>query len=215
MKNFYLITIIFLLSSCQTLSSIQETLGLVQEDPNAPVKLDENYDSFLEVSWKKNAEKPLLNLNLFKENIKSNIFFDINAGTIYNLNEAEIELIDIETGQLTKVFDLETNRIISGVSVGYNSFLYVDADGVVYAHDSNSGDLKWKKELEDVVLSKILITSTLVFLQTSSDVLYGMDLQTGETRWQKQAQAPLLSIRGTASPITYEGLVFTLSLIHI
>ena len=109
MKNFYLITIIFLLSSCQTLSSIQETLGLVQEDPNAPVKLDENYDSFLEVSWKKNAEKPLLNLNLFKENIKSNIFFDINAGTIYNLNEAEIELIDIETGQLTKVFDLNIN----------------------------------------------------------------------------------------------------------
>ena len=46
MKNFYVLTIIFLLSSCQTLSSIQETLGLVQEDPNAPVKLDENYESF-------------------------------------------------------------------------------------------------------------------------------------------------------------------------
>ena len=209
MKNFYVLTIIFLLSSCQTLSSIQETLGLVQEDPNAPVKLDENYESFLDVNWKKNVDKPLLNLNLFNENIESNLFFDINAGTIYNLNEKQIELIDIETGQLTEVFDLETDRIISGVSVGYNSFLYVDADGVVYAHDSNTGDLKWSKELEDVVLSKILITSTLVFLQTSSDVLYGMDLQTGETRWQKQAQAPLLSIRGTASPITYEGLIFT------
>ena len=209
MKNFYVLTIIFLLSSCQTLSSIQETLGLVQEDPNAPVKLDENYESFLDVNWKKNVDKPLLNLNLFNENIESNLFFDINAGTIYNLNEKQIELIDIETGQLTEVFDLETDRIISGVSVGYNSFLYVDADGVVYAHDSNTGDLKWTKELEDVVLSKILITSTLVFLQTSSDVLYGMDLQTGETRWQKQAQAPLLSIRGTASPITYEGLIFT------
>ena len=128
----------------------------------------------------KNVDKPLLNLNLFNENIESNLFFDINAGTIYNLNEKQIELIDIETGQLTEVFDLETDRIISGVSVGYNSFLYVDADGVVYAHDSNSGDLKWTKELEDVVLSKILITSTLVFLQTSSDVLYGMDLQTGK-----------------------------------
>ena len=209
MKNFYVLTIIFLLSSCQTLSSIQETLGLVQEDPNAPVKLDENYESFLDDNWKKNVDKPLLNLNLFNENIESNLFFDINAGTIFNLNEKQIELIDIETGQLTEVFDLETDRIISGVSVGYNSFLYVDADGVVYAHDSNTGDLKWTKELEDVVLSKILITSTLVFLQTSSDVLYGMDLQTGETRWQKQAQAPLLSIRGTASPITYEGLIFT------
>ena len=63
MKNFFLLTIIFLLCSCQTLSTIQETLGLVQEDPNAPVKLDESYDSFLEVNWEKNADKPLLNLD--------------------------------------------------------------------------------------------------------------------------------------------------------
>ena len=209
MKNFYVLTIIFLLSSCQTLSSIQETLGLVQEDPNAPVKLDENYESFLDVNWKKNVDKPLLNLNLFNENIESNLFFDINAGTIYNLNEKQIELIDIETGQLTEVFDLETDRIISGVSVGYNSFLYVDADGIFYAHDSTSGELTWTKALEDVVLSKMLITSTLVFVQTSSDILYGLDLQTGEIKWSKKAQSPLLSVRGTASPIIYEGLVFT------
>ena len=58
MKNFYLISTIFLLSSCQTLSSIQETLGFVQEDPNAPVKLDENYESFLDISWEKKLEKP-------------------------------------------------------------------------------------------------------------------------------------------------------------
>ena len=95
------------------------------------------------------------------------------------------------------------------MSVGYNSFFYVDADGIVYAHDANSGNLKWIKELEDVVLSRVLITSTQAFLQTSSDILYGMDLQTGEIKWQKQAQAPLLSIRGTASPIIYEGLIFT------
>ena len=98
MKNFYVLTIIFLLSSCQTLSSIQETLGLVQEDPNAPVKLDENYESFLDVNWKKNVDKPLLNLNLFIENIESNLFFDINAGTIYNLNEKQIELFEIVEG---------------------------------------------------------------------------------------------------------------------
>ena len=44
MKNFYILALIFILSSCQTLSSIQETLGFVQEDPNAPVKLDESYE---------------------------------------------------------------------------------------------------------------------------------------------------------------------------
>jgi outer membrane protein assembly factor BamB len=105
--------------------------------------------------------------------------------------------------------ELETSRIISGVSVGYNTFLYADADGVIYAHDSISGDLKWTKPLEDVVLSEILITSTAVYVQTSSDVLYGLNLQNGETKWSKKAQAPLLSIRGTSSPVAFEGLIFT------
>ena len=157
MKNFYLLGFIFMLSSCQTLSSIQETLGFVEEDPNAPMKLDENYESFLDVSWQKKIEKPLLDLSFFEENIESNKFFDINAGIIYNLNEKQLELINTDTGQLNKVFELETDRIISGVSVGYNSFFYVDADGIVYAHDANSGNLKWIKELEDVVLSLSLI----------------------------------------------------------
>ena len=209
MKNIYLIIIIFSLTACQTLGSIPERLGLTEEDPNAPVKLDLNYESNLELLWEKKAEKPLINFNFFEEKIESIKFFDLNASKIYNIKNRELELIDSDTGAVAELFELETNRIISGVSAGYNSFFYVDADGIFYAHDSTSGELKWTKALEDVVLSKILITSTLVFVQTSSDILYGLDLQTGEIKWSKKAQSPLLSVRGTASPIIYEGLVFT------
>ena len=209
MKNIYLIIIIFSLTACQTLGSIPERLGLTEEDPNAPVKLDLNYESNLELLWEKKAEKPIINFNFFEEKIESVKFFDLNASKIYNIKNRELELIDSDTGAVAELFELETNRIISGVSAGYNSFFYVDADGIFYAHDSTSGELKWTKALEDVVLSKILITSTLVFVQTSSDILYGLDLQTGEIKWSKKAQSPLLSVRGTASPIIYEGLVFT------
>lgn len=209
MKNIYLIIIIFSLTACQTLGSIPERLGLTEEDPNAPVKLDLNYESNLELLWEKKAEKPIINFNFFEEKIESIKFFDLNASKIYNIKNRELELIDSDTGAVAELFELETNRIISGVSAGYNSFFYVDADGIFYAHDSTSGELKWTKALEDVVLSKILITSTLVFVQTSSDILYGLDLQTGEIKWSKKAQSPLLSVRGTASPIIYEGLVFT------
>ena len=209
MKNIYSIIIIFSLTACQTLGSIPERLGLTEEDPNAPVKLDLNYESNLELLWEKKAEKPLINFNFFEEKIESVKFFDLNASKIYNIKNRELELIDSDTGAVAELFELETNRIISGVSAGYNSFFYVDADGIFYAHDSTSGELKWTKALEDVVLSKILITSTLVFVQTSSDILYGLDLQTGEIKWSKKAQSPLLSVRGTASPIIYEGLIFT------
>ena len=202
MKQILKIISIFILASCQT-------LGFTQEDPNGPVKLDLNYESFMTESWTNKAEIPLINFNFFDENIESEMFFDLNGTIVFAVNENQLVLTNFDSGEVLKSFELETSRIISGVSVGYNTFLYADADGIIYAHDSNSGDLKWTKELEDVVLSEILITSTAVYVQTSSDVLYGLNLQNGETQWSKKAQAPLLSIRGTASPITFEGLIFT------
>jgi len=202
MKQIIKIISIFILASCQT-------LGFTQEDPNGPVKLDLNYESFMSESWVNKAETQLINFNFFGENIESEIFFDINGTTIFSLNENQLDLINYDSGELLNSLELETSRIISGVSVGYNTFLYADADGVVYAHDSISGDLKWTRALEDVVLSEMLITSTAVYVQTSSDVLYGLNLQNGETQWSKKAQAPLLSIRGTASPVAFEGLIFS------
>ena len=202
MKLVFKIIPILLLVSCQT-------LGLVQEDPNGPVKLDLNYESFMSESWNKKAETSLINLDFFSENIESELFFDLNGTTVFVIKDQQLDLIDYETGEVNRSFNLETDRVISGISVGYNTFLYADADGVIYAHDSNSGDLKWTIALEDVVLSEMLVTSTEVFVQTSSDVLYGLDLQNGEIQWSKKAQAPLLSIRGTATPVIFEGLIFT------
>ena len=202
MKLVFKIIPILLLVSCQT-------LGLVQEDPNGPVKLDLNYESFMSESWNKKAETSLINLDFFSENIESELFFDLNGTTVFVIKDQQLDLIDYETGEVNRSFNLETDRVISGISVGYNTFLYADADGVIYAHDSNSGDLKWTRALEDVVLSEMLVTSTDVFVQTSSDVLYGLDLQNGEIQWSKKAQAPLLSIRGTATPVIFEGLIFT------
>ena len=179
MKQILKIISIFILASCQT-------LGFTQEDPNAPVKLDLNYESFMTESWTNKAEIPLINFNFFDENIESEMFFDLNGTTVFAVNKNQLVLTNYDSGQILESFELETSRIISGVSVGYNTFLYADADGIIYAHDSNSGELKWTKALEDVVLSEILITSTAVYVQTSSDVLYGLDLQNGETQWSKK-----------------------------
>ena len=209
MKKPFIIFSLLSLMSCQSFQSSFESLGLVDEDPNAPVELDQSYESFLDSKWKIPSSKPLINFDFFAENIEANKFFALAGSTLYVINDKVLNSFDYNTGELKNSFELETNRIMSGVTVGYNSFVYSDADGVIYAHDLNSGNLKWQRELQDVVLSEVLITSTSVFVQTSSDVLYGLDLQNGQILWSKSAQAPLLSIRGTAYPIFFEGLVFT------
>tara|TARA_B100001123_G_scaffold265708_2_gene295859 strand:+ start:3682 stop:4860 length:1179 start_codon:yes stop_codon:yes gene_type:complete len=208
MKKIILLSALIFLASCQTLSTLGETFQLIEEDPRAPTELDINYDSFLDQKWSKDVITPIIELGFFEEKISPNKFFDISGGKVHVIDENNLRIFDATSGGLRDVLPLENDRIMSGVTVGYNSYIYSDSEGSLYVHNLNSGELKWKKELRDIVISKALITPKNLFVQTSSDVLYAFDLQSGEQVWSKKAQAPLLSIRGTSSPIFFEGLIF-------
>ena len=208
MKKIILLSALIFLASCQTLSTLGETFQLIEEDPRAPTELDINYDSFLDQKWSKDVITPIIELGFFEEKISPNKFFDISGGKVHVIDENNLRIFDATSGGLRDVLPLENDRIMSGVTVGYNSYIYSDNEGSLYVHNLNSGELKWKKELRDIVISKALITPKNLFVQTSSDVLYAFDLQSGEQVWSKKAQAPLLSIRGTSSPIFFEGLIF-------
>ena len=208
MKKIILLSALIFLASCQTLGTLGETFQLIEEDPRAPIELDTNYDSFLDQKWSKDVITPIIELGFFEEKISPNKFFDISGGKVHLIDESNLRIFDAASGGLRDVLPLENDRIMSGVTVGYNSYIYSDNEGSLYVHNLNSGELKWKKELRDIVISKALITPKNLFIQTSSDVLYAFDLQSGEQVWSKKAQAPLLSIRGTSSPIFFEGLIF-------
>ena len=67
MKQILKIISIFILASCQT-------LGFTQEDPNGPVKLDLNYESFMTESWTNEAETPLINFNFLVKILSQKCF---------------------------------------------------------------------------------------------------------------------------------------------
>tara|TARA_A100001035_G_scaffold145823_1_gene114660 strand:- start:1285 stop:2463 length:1179 start_codon:yes stop_codon:yes gene_type:complete len=208
MKKLTLLLTLILLASCQTLSNLGITFQLIEEDPRAPTELDTSYDNFLNIKWSKEEVTPIINLGFFDESIKPNIFFDISGGNVYSIEKNNLRVFESESGKLTNELPLESDKIMSGITVGYNSYVYSDNEGNLYVHNLISGELKWKKALRDIVISKALITSKNLYVQTSSDVLYAFDLQNGDQIWSKKAQAPLLSIRGTSSPVYFEGLIF-------
>ena len=208
MKKIILLSALIFLASCQTLSTLGETFQLIEEDPRAPTELDTNYDSFLDQKWSKDVITPIIELGFFEEKIRPNKFFDVSGGKVHVIDEGNLRIFDATSGGLRDVLPLENDKIMSGITVGYNSYVYSDNEGNLYVHNLSSGELKWKKELRDIVISKALITPKNLFVQTSSDVLYAFDLQNGEQAWSKKAQAPFLSIRGTSSPIFFEGLIF-------
>ena len=208
MKKLILPLTLILLASCQTLSNLGITFQLIEEDPRAPTELDTSYDNFLNKKWSKEEVTPIINLGFFDENIKPNIFFDISGDNVYSIEKNNLRVFESESGTLKNQLPLESDKIMSGITIGYNSYVYSDNEGNLYVHNLVSGELKWKKALRDIVISKALITSKNLYVQTSSDVLYAFDLQNGDQIWSKKAQAPLLSIRGTSSPVYFEGLIF-------
>ena len=191
----------FVLLGCQT-------LGFVEVDPRAPTKLDLSYPNFLNEVWSKSNSRPLINFGSSGNKYAKNHQFQVSAGSIYKIKNNAAEEYDIENGTLLNSIALEGAEIVSGVTIGYNTLVYSDSDGTIYAFDLNTNALRWQQDLKDLVISKVLITSRFIFAQTSSDVLYAFNLRDGEIIWTKSAQAPLLSIRGTAVPYFYEGLVF-------
>ena len=208
MKKLTLLLTLILLASCQTLSNLGITFQLIEEDPRAPTELDTSYDNFLNIKWSKEEVTPIINLGFFDESIKPNIFFDISGDNVYSIEKNNLRVFESESGKLKNELPLESDKIMSGITIGYNSYVYSDNEGNLYVHNLISGELKWKKALRDIIISKALITSKNLYVQTSSDVLYAFDLQNGDQIWSKKAQAPLLSIRGTSSPVYFEGLIF-------
>lgn len=205
MKRYIIFIILFFLASCQTLGS----LGFIEEDPRAPKKVDRSFPSFLTEKWSKVEYAPLISFQSEQDKYKTNHVLKIINDQIYRLKSDSLIINDLNNGRLFSEFALESNKIVSGVSVGYKTFIYSDSDGTIYAHELTDGELRWKVNLKDLVVSEALITSRSVFVQTSSDILYAINLRNGEIEWTKSAQSPLLSIRGTASPYFYEGLIFS------
>ena len=102
---------------------------MVNEDPRAPYELQTGYEKFASVAWSKEVSKPIINFEFFGDKVKPNKFFDIAGNEIFIMDENTLRKIDINTGESSSSIPLRTDKIMSGISVAYNTFFYTDIDG--------------------------------------------------------------------------------------
>ncbi|MFJ3484885.1 outer membrane protein assembly factor BamB [Pseudomonas sp. NPDC090202] len=72
-----------------------------------------------------------------------------------------------------------------------------DANGLVMAINRNSGDVVWKKELEQPVSGAVGVGSGLVMLGTLRGEVIVLDQATGEQKWKAKATSEVLSAPAT------------------
>lgn len=107
------------------------------------------------------------------------------------------------------VFDRrDPSYVTGGVGVAHGYVLMGTARGEVVALSATDGGEVWRAEVGSEVLSTPVGGADLVFVQTIDGRLLALERADGRIRWSFDNQVPVLTLRGTASPVYRDGIVY-------
>ena len=98
--------------------------------------------------------------------------------------------------------------ISGGVGAGSGMALLGSTDGEVIALSAGDGSLIWSTRLGSEVLAVPAVGNDMVFAQTIDGRLVALQQADGEVAWTYDNQVPILTLRGTSSPVVFQGIVY-------
>jgi outer membrane protein assembly factor BamB len=122
-------------------------------------------------------------------------------GDIYSASaEGEVASVDAATGRVRWKRDVEL--ALSGGVGHYGDSLFVGAsEGSVMRLSADSGVEIWRASVSGEVLSAPQGNGKFVVAQTYDGKLMGFDYDTGAIRWTYMSDVPVLTLRGTGTPM--------------
>lgn len=107
------------------------------------------------------------------------------------------------------VFDRADRSYLSGaVGLGLGYVLIGTTRGEVIALSAADGKEVWRVEVGSEVLAPPVGGSGLVFVRTIDGRLLALEREDGSVRWSFDNQVPVLTLRGTGTPIYDDGVVY-------
>ena len=101
----------------------------------------------------------------------------------------------------------EQIKITGGPGYGENTILVGTNEGDVIAIDADDGNELWKSKVSSEILSTPQKQRDIVIVRTLDGRLFGLNGDNGKLIWTYDRSVPSLTLRGTSSPIIYEGIV--------
>lgn len=132
---------------------------------------------------------------------ESGLYFITNRGVIYQINP--------DTGRRIISFKFEDveHNISTGVQK-HGDFLYFSTyDAELIAVSFTTKKEIWRHSLTSEVLSEPVVAGNKLAVQTSDGWLSLLDANTGNILWRVKEDIPVLTLRGTSSPIIADGKV--------
>ena len=114
--------------------------------------------------------------------------------------EGRVISVDPESGRVRWKQDLEL-ALSGGLGHHGNSIFVGASEGLVIRLDADSGAEIWRATVSGEVLSAPQGDGRYVVAQTYDGKLMGFDYENGEVRWTYTSDVPVLTLRGTGTPM--------------
>ncbi|WJW76268.1 outer membrane protein assembly factor BamB [Thiohalobacter sp. IOR34] len=123
-------------------------------------------------------------------------------------NKGRVVAFEAESG--APLWSVETGIAVSGgVGVGEGLVLVGGDEAEVVALDWRDGSEVWRSTVSSEVLGAPAAAGGVVVVQSVDGNLTGLDAASGERLWVFDRTVPVLSLRGTSSPVLVEGYAIT------
>ena len=197
-RNLIVLCSIFIISSCSSMDGLRFWKS-DEIDPDEPKELvDFSNQKNIVIEWKNSFKGENEIGNFLPDFSAQNLFFSDASGNVSSINAS--------TGD--RNWSIELNFLASGTSAGFGLVVVSDIDGNVIAVDQNEGSKLWSTNVKGEVLSKVAIDAKVVVVKTGSGELLGLDRENGEILWSYRSKLPLLTVRGSSSPVIVDDLVY-------
>lgn len=100
------------------------------------------------------------------------------------------------------------SQIVGGIAAENGLLLVATYAGEVMALSKDNGDELWRSQLPGEIVSAPRTNGNVVATQTVNGKLFALDAKTGEQMWFYESPPPVLTLRGTPSPIVTDTAIY-------
>lgn len=130
------------------------------------------------------------------------------GGVVYAASaDGQVNAFDAATGQARWSVDLEV-PISGGPGGGDGLVLVGTSDGELIALSAADGQIRWRTSLSSEILSAPAAHNGVAVAKTGDGKLFGLEATNGAVRWRYERDVPVLTLRGSGSPVIAGGGVF-------
>lgn len=132
----------------------------------------------------------------------------VAGGVVYVADaDGRVQALDATSGQPRWSIDLDL-PVSGGPGLGEGLLMVGTSDGELVAMNAENGEVRWTQQLTSEILSVPAARNGVVVVHTIDGKLFGLEATNGNERWRYEREVPVLTLRGTGSPVLVGGVAY-------